>query len=139
MGVQIHILALFVAKISYLNDAGNRVGPFRVIFKIPKRFISQMFGSHVKPLGTLAYIERFTQPWHKAPAHKMYHVSCSLQSDGSRDASVIEVDTIIRSCQLFQKFGGRVNRAWTSDNMLERCKHFFVNNWLDHHTYQTTW
>ena len=85
MGVQIHILALFVAKISYLNDAGNQVGQFRVIFKIPKRFISQMFGSHVKPPGTLAYIEWFTRPEHKAPAHKMYCVSRSLQSDGSRD------------------------------------------------------
>jgi hypothetical protein len=98
-----------------------------------------MFGPHDKPPGTLAYIEWFTRPRHKAPAHKMYRVSRSMRSDGTRYASVIEVDTIIRSCQLFPKFSGRVNRAWSSDNVLERCEHFFVNNWLDHHTYQTTW
>ena len=138
-GAQIHILTLFIAKISYLNGAGKRVGQIRVIFKIPERFISQMFDSHVKPPGALAYVEWFTRPRHKAPSHKMYRVSRSIRSDGSRDASVIEVDTIIRSCQLFPKFSGRVNRAWTSDNVLERCEHFFVNNWLDHHTYQTTW
>jgi len=139
-GAQIvHILKLFVAKISYSNDAGKRVGQIRVIFKIPERFISQTFGTNVKPPGALAYIEWFTRPRQKAPAHKMYGVSRSMRSDGSRDASVIEVDTIIRSCQLFPKFRGRVNRAWTSDNVLERCEHFFVNNWLDHHTYQTTW
>jgi len=138
-GTQIHILKLFDAKISHPNDAGKRVGQIHVIFKIPERFISQVFGPHVKPPGTLAYIEWFTRPRNEAPAHKMYRVSRSMRSDGSCDASVIEVDTIIRSCQLFPKFSGRVNRAWTSDNVLERCEHFFVNNWLDHHTYQTTW
>jgi hypothetical protein len=66
-GAQIHILTLFIAKISYLNGTGKWVGEIRVIFKIPKRFILQMFGYHIKPLGALAYIGSLghgTKPQH---------------------------------------------------------------------------
>ena len=84
-----------------MNDEGKQVGQVCVIFKIPEQYILQMFGPHINPPGALAYIEWFTRSRHKAPAHKMYCVSHSMQSDGSHDASVIEVDMIIHSCQLF--------------------------------------
>ena len=111
----------------------------RVIFKIPDRFILPTFGPDIEPPGTLAYVEWFTRPRHKVPAHKMYPVSHSKRSSGIRNASVIEINSQLHPCQLFPKFGNRVNQAWTSDNVLERCEQFFVNNWLDLHTYQTTW
>ena len=49
-------------------------------------------------------------PYQPNPNPK-YRVSRSMRSNGSCDASVIEVDTIIRSCQLFPKFCGRVKES----------------------------
>src|SRR6266853_3360932 len=78
------------------HNTGTRIGQIRVIFKIPDRFILPMFGTRIKPPGTLAYVEWFTRPRHKALGHKMYPVSRSKRSNGIRDASVVEVDSIIR-------------------------------------------
>lgn len=101
--------------------------------------------------GHLAYVEWFSRPAasRRDANHRMYAVSRSMHkplgvgraSSGVtvREASIIEVDTIRRSCHLFPKFGLRANRAWTSSNVLDRCETFLLNNWTDHHTYQTVY
>ena len=87
--------------------------------------------------GHLAYVEWFTRPTaaSKDVDSGMYVVSRS-QTQGCRHAAIIEVDTILRTCQLVPKFGQRANRVWTPHNVLELCSTFFVNNFVNHLTYQ---
>lgn len=66
----------------------------------------------------------------------MYKVSREYRH-GSRHASVIPVQNIKRSVMLFPKFGPVVDRSWTSDNVLEECETFYVNPFVDEHSYRT--
>lgn len=50
---------------------------------------------------------------------------------GQRYGMVIRVEDIVRSCQLIPRFKGAVNRMWTTDNILDLCLEFYVNNYLD--------
>jgi hypothetical protein len=62
-----------------------------------------------------------------SPTPEMPGISCAF---GVLDASVIEVGSMFRTCQLAPRFGRRANRAWTSNNVLDRCEHFLINNFI---------
>ena len=64
----------------------------------------------------------------------MYKVSRGME-EGMRYASVIPVDNILRTVLLFPKFGPTVPRHWTSTSVLEDCDTFYVDPFLDDHTY----
>ncbi|KAG1721614.1 hypothetical protein EDB19DRAFT_1898301 [Suillus lakei] len=115
---------------------GKRVARLKVIFRIPDEYVTKM--SLPRQIGHLAYVEWFSQPRNKDSNSGMYPISRSYRN-GVLDASVIEVDSMFRTCQLAPRFGRRANRAWTSNNVLDRCKHFLINNFIDHHTYQSIW
>ena len=66
----------------------------------------------------------------------MYKVSRSLQN-GVRHASVVQVKRIVRSVMLIPQFGPVVPREWTSSNVLETCNEFYVNPYVDEHTFRT--
>lgn len=116
-----------------------RVARLRAIFRIPPHCNHALFGAHgVSAPGHLAFVEWFSKPTAKHRDHQMYTVTRS----GTRSApsvSIIEVSTIKRGCQLAPMFGDRANRAWTSQNVLDRCDKFLLNNFVDHHTYQSVW
>jgi hypothetical protein len=74
----------------------------------------------------------------------MYEVSRSYKAGSRshtgelvRQASVVELDAIIRSCHLAPKFGRVADRSWSKDNVLERAGKFMINNFRDHHSFQT--
>ncbi|KAG2052891.1 hypothetical protein BDR06DRAFT_982926 [Suillus hirtellus] len=115
---------------------GKRVARLKVIFRIPDEYVTKM--SLPRQIGHLAYVEWFSQPRNKDSNSGMYPISRSYRN-GVLDASVIEVDSMFRTCQLAPRFGRRVNRAWTSNNVLDRCEHFLINNFINHHTYQSIW
>lgn len=69
------------------------------------------------------------------PDHKMYTVTSTRQA-ALKTFEVIELSRVIRNCQLIPKFGDRADRAWTSQNVLDRCEKFFLNNYVDNHTFQ---
>lgn len=121
---------------SNLFSPGLRVGQLRVIFRIPERLNFLIFGA-ISPPTHLAYIEWFSRPTHVDPDSKMYPISCSKDSHGKRDAAVVELSTIVRSCHLFPKFGEKAPLNWSSDTVLEKCNSFFINNFVNHLTYQT--
>ncbi|KZT24914.1 hypothetical protein NEOLEDRAFT_1156454 [Neolentinus lepideus HHB14362 ss-1] len=118
---------------------GKRVARLRAIFKIPEESVRETFGSAVRPPGPLAYIEWFTRAWDKDPNNLMFRVSQCKGQNGRKESAIIELDTIFRECHLLPKFEARANRAWTSLNVLDRCDHFFINDFADHHLYQTIW
>ncbi|KAG1883313.1 hypothetical protein F4604DRAFT_1575913, partial [Suillus subluteus] len=115
---------------------GKRVARLKVIFRIPDEHLAKM--GITRQIGHLAYVEWFSRPRNKDSNSGMYPISRSYQN-GVRDTSIIEVDTMFRTCQLVPRFGRRANRAWSSNNVLDRCEYFLINNFIDHHTYQCIW
>src|ERR1700709_1095673 len=63
----------------------------------------------------------------------MYPISRDYRND-VQCAEVVEVDSLLRTCQLVPRFGRRANRAlaWTSSNIIDRCDHFLINKFIDH-------
>ncbi|KAG1893739.1 uncharacterized protein F5891DRAFT_962498 [Suillus fuscotomentosus] len=118
------------------EDTGIDVARLKVIFRIPDEYVTKM--SLPRQIGHLAYVEWFSRSRNKDSNSGMYPISRSYRN-GVLDASVIEVDSMFRTCQLAPRFGRRANRAWTSNNVLDRCEHFLINNFIDHHTYQSIW
>ena len=117
---------------------GYRVAQLKVIFSIPKRAISQLFPANHSPPQYLAYVEWFT-PFSRSPQanHLLYRVKRALSPNGDRLASVIPLQCIRRSIQLFPSFGPIAPREWTSSNVLDLCPSFYVNSFTDRHTYYT--
>lgn len=117
--------------------SGLRVARVRAFFRIPQRFNAAVFAEHnTEPPAHLAFVEWLTPPASKNRDHLMYMVTCKR---GKPVVEIIEVCRIRRNCQLFPVFGNSVDRTWTSENVLDHCEKFLVNNFQDQHTYQTLW
>lgn len=61
----------------------------------------------------------------------MWTVSRSFRSGGRRDAEIIPVERIVRSCHLVPRFGRRVSIDVSETGALEAYQLFYVNVWLD--------
>ena len=109
----------------------------RVVFKIPDAALPKLFGPVEPPSGHLAYVEWFSRPRNKDKTTALFPVSRSYKQNGQRDASIVEVDKIVRPCHLFPKFDKKVNRAWTPENVLDRCDKLFLNPFVDKQMYQS--
>ncbi|KAJ7844284.1 hypothetical protein B0H13DRAFT_2411826 [Mycena leptocephala] len=100
--------------------AGLRPVQVRVIFKLPPQF-----GSYLHPL---AYIEWFTPLNRPDPTSAMFTTHRSRAH--MRNAAVISVEHIVRSCHLMGKCGAKIDRKWTSSNVLEEAPMFYVNPYI---------
>ncbi|KAJ7803739.1 hypothetical protein B0H13DRAFT_2492976 [Mycena leptocephala] len=98
--------------------AGLRPVQVRVIFKLPPQF-----GSYLHPL---AYIEWFTPLNRPDPTSAMFTTHRSTRAH-RRNAAVISVEHIVRSCHLMGKCGAKIDRKWMSSNVLEEAPMFYVN------------
>jgi len=56
---------------------------------------------------------------------------------GHHHATIIPVDTILRSVHLIPRFGPVMPPEWSSFTVLEQCNTFFVNLFTDLHNYLT--
>ncbi|KAI1789741.1 hypothetical protein LXA43DRAFT_948029 [Ganoderma leucocontextum] len=115
---------------------GYRVGRLRLIFKLPKSACEHHLPNVITP-GHLAYVEWFTPFSQPDRIHSMYKVSGSVNARGEPLAEVIEVRNIRRSCHLTPICSTQMPRDWTSSNILDSCKHFWVNPFSDLHMYMT--
>ncbi|TBU58884.1 hypothetical protein BD310DRAFT_850215 [Dichomitus squalens] len=113
-----------------------RVGRLRLIFRLPSKACRQLFPNVVSP-GPLAYIEWFTAFTRPDSVHGMYKVSRCRNDRDELLASVVEVDTIRRSCHLFPTCSGTISRDWTSSTVLDACEDFWLNPFSDLHMYMT--
>lgn len=117
---------------------GLRVAQLHVIFKIPSTYNAAIFGAGNQVPGHLAYIEWFTRPMTVEPNSRMYPIS-RMKDDKGYVGAVVEIESIVRPCQLFPRYGCIVNKNWHSASVLQQTDRFFINNFADNLTYQTVY
>lgn len=117
-------------------NKGYRVGQVRVVFTLPDRILRHFPQECQAALSQhLAYVEWFTTfPSKPELNHQLYKLKRSF-THGDRLASIVPVKNIARSIHLFPKFGQVAPRAWTWNNVLEKCSTFFVNSFSDSNMY----
>lgn len=95
-----------------------------------------LFSPTVQVPSHLAYIEWFT-PFPPAPDrnHGFYKLSWALARGGERLASIVSVTNILCSTHLVPRFGAVAPREWMSDTVLDDCESFWLNSYLDRHTF----
>jgi hypothetical protein len=88
----------------------------------------------------LAYVEWYTKFSNYPNAnHGMYKVSLQCNRNSSLKhgiGSIIPVSDIVQSVHLFPFFGPYADAEWTSKNVLDLCKNFFVNLFTDKSLYR---
>lgn len=92
-----------------------------MIFTLPPQF-----GTYTHPL---AYIEWFTPLNKPDPISGMFTTRRSTRHL-RRNAAVISVEHIVRSCHLMGKCGAKIDRKWTSFNVLDEAAMFYVNPYI---------
>ncbi|KAF5341494.1 hypothetical protein D9757_014788 [Collybiopsis confluens] len=121
---------------------GCRVAQVKVIFQLPE--VVQRFGMqepsplnwpHI-PLAYVAWFSHFkSQP---SAEFGMYTVKPSVASNGIAQGAIIPLSDIRQTCMLTPN-SSDWDSTWTSDNVLDKCQFFFVNNLQSKYTYQTVY
>jgi hypothetical protein len=115
--------------------AGHRIAQVRVVFELPSKVVHAIFPGPDTPPQHLAYVEWFSPiPTNHGADHLLYKVT-RLTQHGRRRASIIPVDTILRSVHLLPIFGQPTPREWNTFSVLELCNAFYVNPFSDRDSY----
>jgi hypothetical protein len=96
-----------------------------VIFTLPEHL------QHSRLPNKLAYVEWFT-PF-RAPHSDsgLFPVTRASRNNGPV-SEIIPLNTIVSSCHLIPRFGMNYHPAkWDTDTVLEECKSFFLNKYLN--------
>ncbi|KAJ3765994.1 hypothetical protein FB446DRAFT_654443 [Lentinula raphanica] len=120
--------------------AGCRAARLRVIFRLPTTVHDS--GALVKapanwPREHLAYVTWYSR--FKAfpdTASGMYKVEPAIGSNGVPQGAIIPLSDIRQNCMLVPS-KTTWDKHWNSDNILDKCSSFFVNNLQTKYTYQT--
>jgi hypothetical protein len=115
--------------------AGHRIAQVQVIFEFPSKVVHSIFpGSNTTPQH-FAYVEWFSPiPTNPGSNHLLYKVT-RLTQNGRWRASVIPVDTILRSVHLLPIFDQPTPQEWNTFSVLELCNVFYVNPFSDRDSY----
>jgi len=125
-GKSLELVSFFLKFLTY--HSGLRVAHVCVIFKLPELY--RIHTSH-----PLAYVEWFTPFGAQTdPPSGLHSVTHSSQQNHPY-AQIIDVDRIVRNCHLIPKFGRVKDPTWTSENVADMCKSFFVNHYIDLHMF----
>lgn len=110
------------------------------MFKLPQQVYGTFASPEYWPIEPLAYIQWYTM-LKNAPEkeHLMYEVKkMPLRSGNVVPADIIPISTIRQTCQLIPCFGtADVSKEWRSENILDLCDRFLLNNWSTKYAYQT--
>ncbi|TFK91398.1 hypothetical protein K466DRAFT_541773 [Polyporus arcularius HHB13444] len=110
------------------DSAGLCVARVRAIFRLPVDYGAE------NCKHPLAYVEWFTPFRDPDPDNGMLKVSHSTRNHRRR-ASIIPITQIERSVHLLPVWDKRVDSTWTSANVLDKCRRFYVNPYLRHHDF----
>ncbi|KAG2055202.1 hypothetical protein BDR06DRAFT_989180 [Suillus hirtellus] len=125
----VHVMPLLIN-----NGTGQSVGVEGYWVEIDAQFL---FPPMHQPPKHLTYVKWFklfpSTPDSRHGMYKITHLVCS----GERLASIIPVSNIVHSIHLIPKFGPVAPHHWTSNNVLEECDAFFVNCYIDRHSFVT--
>jgi hypothetical protein len=95
------------------------------------------------PKTPLAYVQWYTSLKSTGePNHNMYKIKRLYRADGSPAMSIISLTSIRQSCMLIPLFDQSTfpeNDNWTTENILDECQTFLINNWRNMYTYKTIW
>ncbi|KAG1894244.1 uncharacterized protein F5891DRAFT_1130999 [Suillus fuscotomentosus] len=98
----------------------GKIGRLRLLFKLPQQWYTMLKNVPEKE-------------------HCMYEVKkMPLRSGNVVPADIIPISTICQTCQLIPCFGtADVSREWRSENVLDLCDRFLLNNWSTKYAYKT--
>ncbi|KAJ3816192.1 hypothetical protein EV361DRAFT_813018, partial [Lentinula raphanica] len=116
-----------------------RAARLRVIFRLPQVVNVRAFqdqASHL-PQEHLAYVTWYTR-FKPAPdpATGMYRIEPAIASNGVPQGAIIPLSQVRQSCMLVPS-KSTWDKSWNSENILDECSSFFVNNLQTKYTYQT--
>ncbi|KAJ8074031.1 hypothetical protein PM082_012321 [Marasmius tenuissimus] len=108
---------------------GLQIGHVRVIFSSPSSEKHQhLFAPGTKPPPHLTYVEWFTKlTTHPDPATGLFRVKPLTRRDGLHAVSVVPVEAIQQSVNLYPKWGGTVPPTWSREGILDSCPAFYLN------------
>ncbi|KAJ3846903.1 hypothetical protein EV368DRAFT_76920 [Lentinula lateritia] len=87
----------------------TQVGRIRVMFSLPQKMLYKLFPPNMTPPAHLAYVEWFSKfPRHPDPHMRMNRLKKQIGRDGVISASVVPIETIQKSINLYPKWGGSV-------------------------------
>ncbi|KAG1843935.1 Zn-finger domain-containing protein [Suillus subalutaceus] len=107
---------------------GLQVAQVCLIFDLPM---------HLRTTGQpfhLALVEWFNPFRARDALLQLHTVSRSYAGQAPR-TEVIPISQISRSCHLIPKFGTHVNQTWRRDFILDACKTFYLNPWIDMYSF----
>jgi hypothetical protein len=110
---------------------GYSVVRVKVIFSIPKRFHAHLFKPEIDVPNHLAYVEWYSPLGTQDPNHRMFKISPLKDSDGTGICSVVSLSDVQRSVHLIPRFGPVAPVNWMSNNVLDECTTFFLNDFTD--------
>ncbi|KAI0690834.1 hypothetical protein BC835DRAFT_1280189 [Cytidiella melzeri] len=117
---------------------GNHVGQVRVVFSLPKAAHSILFPHEHSVPTHLAYVEWYTKPRSQPePNHRLYKISRLVDERGDPICSIVPVKDIHQSVHLFPRFGASAPTEWTSFNVLDKCRTFYINPFSSKFMYRT--
>lgn len=101
---------------------GLRIGRVRLIFELPSQF-----GRLPHPLLYIEWYTAFTRTVDNTV--QIYSVQRSTRA-GQPNAIVVTADQVVSLAHLVGKCGREISKEWTSANVLDKAKSFWVNPYL---------
>lgn len=112
------------------NTGARRVARVRAIFHLP-----ETVGRLQSPL---LYVKYFTPLQQVDKRTRMYMVKRDVNRDGVQLAGIITPESLIRTCHLIPKWEDDILRVIKPEDVLDRFSVFYVNDFLDLHSYINT-
>ncbi|KAJ3797272.1 hypothetical protein GGU11DRAFT_816582 [Lentinula aff. detonsa] len=114
----------------------TRIGRVRVVFSLPSDKLDTLLPPNIPPPTHLAYVEWYTRFSRNPEAFSgLYRLKRDVLADGTVAASIVPLDSILRSVHLFPKWGGAVPAGWTSESVLDNAPSFSLSVFKDNHSY----